>query len=224
MKQILIVLAPGGAAGDGEIPAGKWLDELTVPYHRFRRAGFSVFAAAPGFAARSGARILEAMRVNAPDLFRGGCDPGLAHLFRLEEVANWHFDALYYAGDHAPEHTAGAPSCSAGLLAEMFDAGKVIGAVSHGPSALLECVRCDGQPLVFRRNVTGLSNAEENEAAAEAKVRLRLEDRLRDAGANYLCKGVWVPHVVVDGNLVTGQNPASAGEVADAMVRQLENS
>ena len=112
MKQILIVLAPGGAAGDGEIPSGKWLDELTIPYHRFREAGYSVFAAAPGFAARSGARILEAMRANAPDLFRGGCDPGLAHLFRLEEVAHWHFDALYYAGDHAPEHTAGNPSCT----------------------------------------------------------------------------------------------------------------
>lgn len=222
MKQILIVLATCGGVGPREVPAGIWLDELTIPYRLFREAGYAVFAAAPCAAAPGGRRILEAMKTKAPEMFHGGHDPGLEHLFLLEEVAHWHFDALYYAGDHAPDPAAAKRSGSTGLLCGMFDAGNVIGAVSYGPAALLGGVRCDGQPLVFRRSVTGLSNAEERAAGDAAP--LRLEDRLREAGANYLSKEPWVPHTVVDGNLVTGQNPASAGEVAAAMVRQLECS
>lgn len=223
MKQILIILASCGAAGGRKVPAGIWLEELTVPYRLFREAGYAVFAAAPCSSAVGGTRILEAMKKGAPGMFHGGHDPGLEHLFLVEEVAHWHFDALYFAGDHAPDPAAVKRSGEVRLLGGMFDAGNVIGAVSYGPAALLGCVRCDGQPLVFRRNVTGLSNAEEC-VVGEAAPLLRLEDRLREAGANYLCKEPWVPHVVVDGNLVTGQNPGSAGEVAAAMIRQMENS
>ena len=219
MKQILIILASCGLSGNGEPPDGKWLEELTVPYRRFREAGYAVFISAPCANAQGGARILEAMKKNAPD----GLDPGLEHLFLLEEVTHWHFDALYYPGKYVPECACVGGAGHIELLSRMFDAGKVIGAVSHGPASLLGCVRCDGQPLVFRHSVTGLSKAEEAELVGDPAAGFRLEDRLREAGALYISKGPWETCVVADGNLITGQNPNSAGNVAETMIRQLEH-
>lgn len=220
MKQILVVLTsclpPAVAAGR---PTGRWLRELIQPYRLFREAGYALFAAAPHAAAECGKWLLEAMKEHASDVFRHSFDPALDRLLMLEEMAHRQFDAIFLAGPHAANLPVGA-SC---FLGRLFDAGGVIGAVSYGPSALLQCVRGDGQPLVFRRSVTGLSNAEEDDAAGDAKNRFRLEDRLRAVGAHYLCGVPWEPHVVVDGNLVTGQNPGSAAQVAEEMIRRLEN-
>ncbi|MBS1368489.1 MAG: type 1 glutamine amidotransferase domain-containing protein [Lentisphaeria bacterium] len=214
MKQILIVLASYDGAGRKKAPDGEWQEEFTVPYSMFCQAGYSVFVAAP----RGDGRLADFERLKTT----AGIDPALERLFLLKELLGWKFDALFYPGTHAPILKLADDPENAELLGRMFDSGRVIGAVSHGPAALLGGIRCDGHPLVFRRGVTGLSNAEE-ETVAGGREQLRLEDRLREAGAHYSSRKPWHSHVVIDGNLVTGQNPDSAAAVAEAMIRMLEH-
>ena len=227
MKQVLIILASLDKETCRRCVNGGGLDEFTIPYYLFRKAGYAVFVAAPHCAGRT--LDLELLRGNAPEYlqecWKDGFDPALARLFPLESVADWQFDAVFYPGGRCcPGERLAADPGNTRLLGRMLDSGKVVGAVSYGPAALLGGTRCDGHPLVFRRGVTGLSNAEEDANPEDSSsVRFRLEDRLKSAGAHYLSREPWFSHVVVDGNLVTGQNPDSAAAVGEAMIHLLEH-
>jgi putative intracellular protease/amidase len=101
-----------------------------------------------------------------------------------------------------------------------WQGGKIVAAVCHGPAALLGVKLEDGTPLVQNRKLTGFSNAEEL-GYAQADVPFLLEDALRAEGAVYSAADVWQEKVVVDGRLMTGQNPASGGALAKAIVDAL---
>lgn len=186
---------------------GGGLDEFTIPYYLFRKAGYAVFVAAPHCAGRT--LDLELLRGNAPEYlqecWKDGFDPALARLFPLESVADWQFDAVFYPGGRCCPGSGSRPTpATRGCSAACSTPGRWSGAVSYGPAALLGGTRCDGHPLVFRRGVTGLSNAEEDANPEDSSsVRFRLEDRLKSAGAHYLNREPWLSHVVVDGNLVS---------------------
>jgi putative intracellular protease/amidase len=102
-----------------------------------------------------------------------------------------------------------------------WNAGKIVAAVCHGPAALLGVTLADGTPLVQGRRLTGFSNAEED-GYAKADVPFLLEDALRTEGADYDATAPWQSKVIVDGQLMTGQNPASSSELAQAMVAALK--
>jgi putative intracellular protease/amidase len=106
----------------------------------------------------------------------------------------------------------------------MFTEGKVIAAVCHGPAVLRRAKRPDGTPLVHGKAVTGFSNAEEAAAGLARSVPFLVEDALMDNGANYSKAFRGRPHVVVDGNLITGQNPASAQPAAQAVLHHLTSA
>jgi putative intracellular protease/amidase len=98
---------------------------------------------------------------------------------------------------------------------------KTVAAVCHGPAGLLTASRADGSWAFKGRELTGFSNEEETQAGFAGNAPWLLEDRLRISGARYVAKQAWSPHVVVDGNLVTGQQNYSAGVTADATLKRL---
>lgn len=130
------------------------------------------------------------------------------------------YDAIFFPGGLGPMvDIATAPDVKAAVL-RAWNGGKIVSAVCHGPVALLDVRLEDGTPLVQGRRLTSFSNAEEA-GYAQDDVPFLLEDALRAAGADYAATDVWQPKVVVDGRLITGQNPASGGPLAHAVVAAL---
>ena len=104
----------------------------------------------------------------------------------------------------------------------MLDAGKVVSSVCHGPAGLLPAKRADGSWLFAGRRLTAFTDAEEQQAGLADQAPWLLESRLREAGAAFSSGEAWAPFVVVDDNLVTGQNPASSAEAAQKVVELLK--
>ena len=131
------------------------------------------------------------------------------------------YDAIYMTGGHGVCFDFDSPDL-ARLTAKFWEAGKVVSAVCHGPAGLLE-VKVGGEHLVKGKDVTGFSWAEEGLAKREKAVPYNLEEELKKRGAKYGKATLpFVSHVVEDGRLVTGQNPASAAGVGEAVVKQLK--
>ena len=131
------------------------------------------------------------------------------------------YDAIYLTGGHGVCFDFGSPDL-ASLTAEFWEAGKVVSAVCHGPAGLLE-VKIGGEYLVKGKDVTGFSWAEEGLAKREKAVPYNLEEELKKRGARYGKSSIpFKSHVVEDGRLVTGQNPASAAGVGEAVVKHLK--
>jgi putative intracellular protease/amidase len=107
------------------------------------------------------------------------------------------------------------------LLVTMLDSGQVVSSLCHGPAGLLPAVRADGTWAFAGRELTAFSNEEEIQAGLADKAPWLLEDRMREAGAAFRIGPAWAPFVIVDDNLVTGQNPASSTEAAQQVVRLL---
>ncbi len=104
----------------------------------------------------------------------------------------------------------------------LWGAGKVISAVCHGPAGLVNTRREDGNPLVHGRKVTGFSNSEEKTVGKENVIPFSLEDKLKELGGKYEKGDDWAPYVVVDGTLVTGQNPKSSEPLAKEVLKLLQ--
>lgn len=147
----------------------------------------------------------------------------LCHSTPLSDIdfENGGFDAIFMAGGHGT--CADFINCTSlqKAIETMYEAGKVIAAVCHGPVCLADCVKSDGSPLVKGLTVTGFSNTEEDAVQLSSVVPFLLETKFKDLGAAYEKGDDWNSKVCVDGNLVTGQNPQSTEECAEAVVKLL---
>jgi len=221
MNPLLIVTTSNGIIGSSGQRTGVWLEEFVGVYHRFMDRGIPVVVASP----RGGEVPVEprSLRVSAlsPEArcFVARCDPALSKTVKLRSICHHDFDALFYPGGGGPMWDLADDPVNARMLGSFFACGKVVGAVCHGVAALLKARRRDGNPVVYNRRVTGCSDAEENCMGGVAP--FSLEQRLRAAGGNYSRRDSCMCHVVVDSNLVTGQNPQSTARVAEAMLELL---
>ena len=116
------------------------------------------------------------------------------------------------------------PSLGDFLAAMLDNPAKIVASVCHGPASFLSAHRADGTWLFKGRALTGFSNEEETQATFAGNAPWLLEDRLRLAGAKYEAEPAWSSHVVVDGNLITGQNQVSAEAAAHAVLKRREAS
>ena len=139
----------------------------------------------------------------------------------LSEVRAASFDAVFYPGGHGPMWDLAEDTDSIGLIETMLAAGKPVAAVCHAPSALLKAKGADGQPIVRGKSVAGFSNTEEEASGLSEVVPFLVEAQLIGYGAYYTKAADWRSHVVSDGLLVTGQNPASSGPAAKALLTLL---
>lgn len=111
------------------------------------------------------------------------------------------------------------------LTSKFYETGKIVSAVCHGPAGLLEVKLSDGNYLIAGKKLTGFSWNEEVKAGREQAVPYNLEEELQKRGAKY--DKAWLAfaaHVVEDGRLITGQNPASAEGVAKGVVKKLQEA
>lgn len=222
---ILMVLTSHAQLGDTGRATGFWLEEFAAPYYLFKDAGAQVTLASP----RGGQPPLDpksddpAAQTEATRRFKDddAAQAELAHTRLLGDVAESGFDAVFYPGGHGPLWDLAEDSTSIALIEAMLDAGKPVAAVCHAPAVLRHAKRRDGSSVVKGSKVTGFTNSEEQAAGLTDVVPFRVEDMLRAQGGDYTKLDDWQPHVVVDGRLVTGQNPASSAPAAAALLKLL---
>ncbi|KAJ7162214.1 ThiJ/PfpI [Mycena filopes] len=147
----------------------------------------------------------------------------LAATKKLSDINSKDYDAIFYVGGHGPVIDLPTDPINIKLASEFFQAGKITSAVCHGSAALVNVTDADGKPIFAGRAATGFSNAEENQINKVKDIPFLLEDRIVSIGGKFeKADAAWASHVVVDGNLLTGQNPASAGPIGHAILKALK--
>ncbi|MFF0778480.1 type 1 glutamine amidotransferase domain-containing protein [Streptomyces sp. NPDC003720] len=230
MTKILFVLTGADrlTLADGtQHPTGFWAEEAVVPYRALKAAGHEIVVATPGGTLPPVDRASLAAEVNggqdrADDIARGLEEmTELREPVKLAEVDLDDFAAVFYPGGHGPMEDLAVDEDSGRLLVAALDSGKPLAVVCHGPAALLAAVRADGANAFAGRPVAAFTNEEETQGGLAPRVRWLLEDRLTEAGVDVRTAAPWAPHVVVDRNLITGQNPASSAGVAQELLKRL---
>lgn len=223
--KILMVLTSHDQLGDTGKKTGFWLEEFAAPYYAFKDAGAEVVLASP-----AGGQPPLDPKSDEPDsqtepTHRFKADPeaqkALANTVKLETVDAADFDTVFYPGGHGPLWDLAELPASIQLIESFERAGKPIGFVCHAPGVLRHVKAADGAPLVKGRKVTGFTNSEEEAVGLTDVVPFLVEDEFKKLGATYEKGADWGPFVVVDGKLVTGQNPASSEDAAKALLGQL---
>ncbi|MFD5624630.1 type 1 glutamine amidotransferase domain-containing protein [Streptomyces sp. NPDC127072] len=230
MSKILFVLTgvDHWTLADGtQHPTGFWADEAVAPYEAFRAAGHEIVVATPRGVVPTVDQGSLAPEVNGG---QEGADRVAAALasfdelrkpVKLEDVDLDGYAAVFYPGGHGPMEDLAVDEESGRLLTRALESGKPLGVVCHGPAALLAAAGPDGANPFAGYRITGFTNVEETQAGFADKAEWLLQDRLVEAGTDFQEGEPWAPHVVVDRNLVTGQNPASAAPLADELLKKL---
>lgn len=220
---VLMVLTSHDQLGNTGHKTGFWLEEFAAPYYVFKDAGAEVVLASP-----AGGQPPLDPKSDLPDFQteltqRFKADPeaqrALASTVKLESVDASAFDTVFYPGGHGPLWDLAESPRSIALIEAFERAGKPIGFVCHAPGVLRHVKAADGSPLVAGRRVTGFTNGEEADVQLTEVVPFLIEDEFQRLGGLYEKTGNWQPFVVVDGRLVTGQNPASSEEAAKALLK-----
>lgn len=226
--KILMVLTSHGTLGSTGKPTGFWLEEFAAPYYAFLDSGADLTLASP----LGGQPPLDP-KSDEPDAqteatrrFKQDqqAQAALATTQRLADVTGESFDAVFFPGGHGPLWDLAENGYVMTLIKDFYASGKTVSAVCHAPAVFRHVKLAEGGFLVKDRNVTGFSNAEEEAVGLTDVVPFLVEDMLKDHGARYTSGADWQPHVVVDGRLITGQNPASSVGVAEAVIRQLQGN
>ncbi|MDR0181861.1 type 1 glutamine amidotransferase domain-containing protein [Lysobacter arvi] len=222
--KILMVLTSHDRLGDTGEKTGFWLEEFAAPYYVFTDAGAQVTVASP----KGGQPPIDpksddpANQTPAQERFKADAQTQavLASTQRLDSVSADEFDAIFYPGGHGPLWDLAEDPASIRLIETFYEAGKPVAAVCHAPGVLRH-VKHEGEPLVKGRRVTGFTNSEEEAVKLTKVVPFLVEDELRRLGGRYEKAGDWQSFAIVDGRLVTGQNPASSEATAEALLKLL---
>ena len=222
--KVLIIVTSHATLGSTGKPTGYYLPEVSHPYAALVAHGFSVDIASPA----GGKAPLDQSSLDLKDpinrtfwedkVARGK----LENTLKLADIDPRVYRGIFYAGGHGTMWDFREDSASKRLAREIYEAGGVVAAVCHGPAALVDVKLSDGKYLVAGKKVGAFSDAEEKAIKLEGIVPFFVESALVEHGAIYSKADVWQQHVVVDGRLVTGQNPASASGVGEAMADVLQ--
>ncbi|MGU3406501.1 type 1 glutamine amidotransferase domain-containing protein [Methylobacterium brachiatum] len=226
--KILMVLTSHDQLGDTGRETGFWLEELAAPYYVFKDAGAEIVLASP----QGGRPPLDpkssepGSQTDATRRFEADSDAlsALSNTTKLDAVTHDAFDAVFYPGGHGPLWDLAEDPASITLIETTLGAGKPVALVCHAPGVLRHAKSPDGTPLVQGKAVTGFTNSEEEAVGLTRVVPFLVEDELRRIGGRFSKLGDWAPHVVTDGLLITGQNPASSGPAAERLLERLANT
>ncbi|WP_339824337.1 type 1 glutamine amidotransferase domain-containing protein [uncultured Parasphingorhabdus sp.] len=216
--KILMVLTSHDQLGDTGKKTGFWLEEFAAPYYVFKDGGADVTLASP----KGGQPPLDPSSdtddAQTDDTKRFKSDEAaqhdLANTAVLSAVSADGFDAIFYPGGHGPLWDLAEDDDSKALIEAFADSDRPFGAVCHAPAIFKHTKNADGKPLVSGKKVTGFTNTEEEGVGLTDVVPFLVEDMLKENGGDYRKGDDWDSFVVVDGKLVTGQNPASSAEAA----------
>jgi len=223
--KILMVLTSHDELGDTGKKTGFWLEEFAAPYYVFKDAGADITLASPhgGQPPLDPKSAEKDFQTAATERFTADKDAQatLAHTKKLEDITAADYDALFYPGGHGPLWDLAEDRHSIALIETMYAQGKPVAAVCHAPGVLRHARSPLGSPLVQRKSVTGFSNSEEAAVGLTDVVPFLVEDVLQKNGGQYTKGPDWQSYCVNEGNLITGQNPASSEAVAHAVLAQL---
>jgi len=223
-KKILFVLTSHEDLGDTGKKTGFWTEELAAPYYALADQGAEITLASP----KGGQPPIDpksedpdaqtdATRRMAEDKELLG---KLSNTTVLSDIKMEDYDAVFYPGGHGPLWDLAEDATSQKLIVDFYKAEKPVAFVCHAPG-VLKNVKVDGEYLVNGKNVTGFTNTEEEAVQLTDIVPFLVEDMLKENGGNYSKLGDWSPYAVVDGRLITGQNPASSEKVAEELLKML---
>jgi putative intracellular protease/amidase len=222
MKHVLFILTNAAEIGPNQRKTGYFFPEVAHPVEVFEHAGVAVEYASP----LGGAIPEDGYDESDPSqlAFRNSAAiRRLNHSRKLSEVDVLDYDAIFFPGGLGPMVDIANDPDVKRAVARAWGGGKIVAAVCHGPAAFLGVKLEDGTALLSGRKLTSFSNAEEV-GYAQADVPFMLEDALKAEGAEYSSAGVWQEKVVVDGRLMTGQNPASGAPLAKEIVAALRGA
>ncbi|UZP68241.1 type 1 glutamine amidotransferase domain-containing protein [Desulfovibrio mangrovi] len=224
-KTVLMVLTSHDTLGESGHPTGWWLEEMAAPYLLFRDAGLDVTVATPqgGKAPLDPRSTLDEAQNEWTRRFMQDkeAQDAVNDTIPVDMVRAEDYDVLFFPGGHGPMFDLAEDESVADMITDFILEKKPVAAVCHGPAALLSAMDGNGNPVLAKKRVTGFSNAEETAIALHEVVPFLLEDALKEKGARYECGPEWQAHVVEDGLLLTGQNPASSLPLAEAVLKRL---
>jgi putative intracellular protease/amidase len=220
--KILMVLTSHDQLGNTGRTTGFWLEEFAAPYYVFRDADARLTLASPkgGQPPIDPKSDLPENQTPAMARFKkdAAAQQALAHTVKLADVKAADYDTVFYVGGHGPMWDLAESPVSIALLESFYNSGKPIALVCHSPGVLRH-VTYRGAPLVKGKRVTGFTNGEEEAVHLTDVVPFLVEDELKRLGANFEKAPNWQPFSVVDGRLITGQNPASSTSAAQALLK-----
>jgi len=226
-KPILLVVTNHGELGKTGKPTGFFLSEAAHPWEVFRKAGYPVEFASPkgGFAPLDPTSFDLKDSANRVFWEKFGSEEdgrkGVAKTLALSALDPAKYSAIFFAGGHGAMWDFPDDAALQKVTASIYEQGGVVGAVCHGPAALVAIKLSDGTSLVNNKKVAPFTNAEEEAAGLTAVMPFLLEDRLKAAGALPVPAANFSENAVADGRLVTGQNPTSAKKTAELLVEAL---
>lgn len=221
---ILMVMTSHDKLGNTGQKTGIWLEEFAAPYFAFRDAGVNLTLASPKGGQPPIDPKSDLPENQTPAMTRFKKDEiakkAFSNTVKLADVKAEDFDTVFYPGGHGPMWDLAESPTSIALLESFYNSGKFIALVCHAPG-VLHRVTYKGKPLVQGKRVTGFTNSEEEEVQLTKVVPFLVEDELKRLGAHFEKGANWQSFVVVDGHLITGQNPASSTAAAQTLLKSL---
>lgn len=221
-KKVLFVLTSHDELGNTGEKTGFWTEELVAPYYALSDKGVDITLASP----KGGLPPIDpksedpssqtdaTRRMDNDEVLKDK----LKNTHKLSDVKSEDFDAVFYPGGHGPLWDLAEDKVSQQLIADFYTNEKPVAFVCHAPGVLKD-VKIDGEYLVNGKNVTGFTNSEEEAVQLTDVVPFLVEDMLKKNGGLYSKIEDWSPYAVVDGRLITGQNPASSEKVAEELLK-----
>ncbi|HZH51549.1 MAG TPA: type 1 glutamine amidotransferase domain-containing protein [Microvirga sp.] len=237
--RVLVVATSHDQMGSTGHRTGVWLEELATPYYALLDGGAEVMLVSirggeipwdprslPAEAGEGPGEKPEEQQEVPASVHRFLADEKVMQMAQnspaLASVNAASFDAVFLPGGHGPMWDAANDDTLARIVGSMFDDGKLVAAVCHGPAGLVKAKRQDGRPIVAARRVSAFTNSEEEAVGLTKVVPFSLEDRLKELGGRFERGPDWQPFAVQDGNLITGQNPQSSELVAQDVLTALK--
>ncbi|WCM88379.1 type 1 glutamine amidotransferase domain-containing protein [Acidovorax sp. NCPPB 3576] len=218
LQPVLFVVTSNAVKGATGLPTGFNLAEVTHPLEKLQAAGIRVeFASIQG-----GAAPLDGLEdMKDPVIAHYWADAGfrhaIGHTLRLADVEPSRYSAIFFAGGHGTMWDFPDSAAVHKAIREIDAAGGIVSAVCHGPAALVNARRSDGTLLVAGKRLAAFTNDEEEEVQSTQVMPFLLESTLKERGAMHQHAANWADNVVVDGRLITGQNPQSAARLGEAL-------
>ncbi|ASS98615.1 MULTISPECIES: type 1 glutamine amidotransferase domain-containing protein [Geobacillus] len=216
-KRVLMVVTNHTTITDDH-KTGLWLEEFAVPYLVFQEKGYDVKVAS----IQGGEVPLDPRSINEKDPSWAEAEAVLRNTTRLSKDDAHGFDAIFLPGGHGTMFDFPDNETLQYVLQQFAEDGRIIAAVCHGPSGLVNATYKDGTPIVKGKTVTSFTDEEEREVGLDVHMPFLLESTLRLRGANFVRGEKWTDFSVRDGNLITGQNPQSSRSTAEKVVAALE--
>lgn len=229
MRKILIVVTGTGTFANGKLATGLWLSEFTHIYHSTKKLGYDITVANPkgGYTPVDPESLKPIFLDEISKKYWENPEfkDMLNHAKRLEDVLEYPFDCIYLAGGHGAMYDFPDNVTLQAIIKKQYESNKIVSAICHGVSGLLNVRLSSGEYLIKGKKLTGFSWFEESLARRKEEVPFDLEALLKERGADY--EKAFIPmtsKVVVDNNLITGQDPFSSKEMAEVVIQHLDGS